>query len=245
MLVGLAGCRLDADVEVTVDGDGGGALAVTMATDRELQRRAGQAATDPLDALAEAVEAADGWTVAREPSDGGRAVTAATTFSDPAALRRVTADFAEGLAAAELTPLVPMDVALTDDTVALSGSAGLRVRPAVAELGLSETGARRLLADAVSLRVVARMPGEVVTSNADRTPAADTVIWDVPAGERVDFAVRSERPWTVGRVLDALVGPYGLAAVITVALVVAVVVVIRRRQAPARSARMRSRSERT
>lgn len=238
----VSGCRLDADVAVDVDGNGAGQLEVTLATDDELRRAAADADADPLAVLADEVGTLDGWSVRRQDADR---VTVVTRFDDPRELARVTADFAAGLAGPELTPLGPLRVTVTDDAVSVRGTVDLRVRDTVDELGLAPAAARSVLADAVRMDVVVRMPGDIVAANADRRPAPDTATWRVDAGSTQVLRVRSQRPWTVDRVIDVLSGPPGIVALVTLGALVALVTIGWRRYAAARSARMRSRSDRT
>jgi hypothetical protein len=220
----LSGCRLDGDVDVVVDGTGGGTVEFTVAADEELLRAAAAADVDPLAQLEQAGAALDGWDTARRNSDGGAAITLSTRFSDGTELQRVTTEFSRALAGPELAPLGPLRLAVTDDTVALDGTAGLEVTAQVSELGLTPDQAHEALAEAVDLRVVARMPGAILRSNADEQPDDTTVVWTVAAGERRTLEVASERPWSLARLVLVLGGPYGAAAVLAGALGIAGVV---------------------
>lgn len=211
----LAGCQLRSDVAVTVAADGSGTFAVTLNADRQLRRLADDAGVDPLAELAGAVDGLRGWEVAhRQAPDGEPAVTLHTDFDDPDDLQHVTTQFSEGLAAAEIAPLGPLRLALTDDTMTLAGTADLRVRDAVRELGLTRSDAREALTDGLRMRITARMPGEVLATNADRRIDRQTVEWTVAAGRQRTLRVEAERPWTVGRLLRLLLGPYGLSALL-------------------------------
>lgn len=219
----LSGCRLDADVDVAVDGDGGGTFAVTVAADEELLADAADAGANPLAALGEAGAQLDGWEVTRgagesddgtgEPgAGGGAAVTLATRFRDAAELHRVTTDFADGLGAPELAPLEPLRLTVTDDTVALAGAAALRPTAQVSELGLTRAQADRLLADTARMRVVVRMPGQILQTDADQRPDGTTAVWTLAAGQHRRLAVTSARPWSLARVVAVVGGPRVAAA---------------------------------
>jgi hypothetical protein len=237
----LAGCEMDGLVAVTVDGDGGGTLAVTLAVDEELRQAAGDAGADPLAGLVEAGEGLAGWRVARSEGGGsqdrgaggsedgsaggaggsergsgrgagGEAVTLSTRFRDSAELERITRGFAEGLAGPELAPLGPMRVTVTEDTVELAGTADLRVSAAVRELGLSRRRARARLSESLRFRVTARMPGTILRTNADEQRDDNTVVWNIAPGEHRALRVAAERPWILARITRLLVDPYGVAA---------------------------------
>ena len=217
----LSGCELDGDVDVVVDGAGGGTIAFTVAADEELLRAAAADGVDPLAQLEQAGAALDGWETTRRDSGGGAAITLSTRFSDGTELQRVTTEFSGALAGPELAPLGPLRLAVTDDTVTLDGTAGLVVTGQVSELGLTPDQAHEELADAVDLRVVARMPGAILRSNADERPDETTVVWTLAAGERRTLEVASERPWSLARLLLVLGGPYGAAAVLAAVLGIA------------------------
>jgi hypothetical protein len=211
----LAGCRLDGQVDLAVNGDGGGTLAITLLIDEELRRAAAAAGADPLTALEQAGRELRGWRVTRP--DGAaleRMVNLSTRFRDPEHLEQLTTQFAEGLAGPELAPLGPMHVDVTDDTVALTGTADLRVSRAVRELGLTRRQARNRLAEGVRFRVTARMPGTVLQTNADSRPDDTTVVWDIAPGERQALRVSATRPWTLARIAHHLFNPYAPAVVL-------------------------------
>jgi hypothetical protein len=211
----LAGCRLDGQVEVAVNGDGGGTLALTLAVDEELRRAAADAGADPLSALEEAGGQLQGWQVRRpDGADRQRAVTLSTGFRDPEDLEQLTTQLSEGLAGPELAPLGPMRVEVTDDTITLTGVADVRLSPTVRELGLSRRQARNRLAEALRFRVTARMPGAVQQTNATDQPDDTTVVWDIPAGQRQELHVSAARPWTFARIATYLRNPYAPSVVL-------------------------------
>lgn len=211
----LAGCRLDGQVEVAVDGDGGGTLAITLLVDEELRRAAAAAGADPLTALEQSGRQLRGWQVTRPDGAGQeRAVTLSSGFRDPEHLEQLTTEFADGLAGPELAPLGPMRVDVTDDTVTLTGTADLRVSASVRELGLTRRQARNRLAEGVRVRVTARMPGAVLQTNADDQPDDTTAVWDIAPGERQTLHVSATRPWTFARIATHLFNPYAPTVVL-------------------------------
>lgn len=226
----LSGCQLEGDVDVAVDGNGGGTIAYTVAADDELLRAAADTGVDPLAHLEQAGAALDGWDVTRRDAGGGAAITLSTPFGDGAELQRITTDVARALAGPELAPLGPMQLTVTDDTVTLGGTAALAVTAQVSELGLTRRQAHERLAEAVDMRVVARMPGQILRTNADERPDDTTVVWNVEAGQRRALEVEAERPWSLARVVSLLGGPYGATAVVVGLLGVAGVVGYRRRR---------------
>jgi hypothetical protein len=221
----VTGCRLDGDVEVRLEGDGGGTLAVTLAADRALRDRVDSAGADPLATLRTSVERLPGWRVVQpddDAGDGADAVTLETTFADPDELARVSGDFGEAVAGPELRPLGPLHVELTDDTVELRGTAGLDPTAQVTDVGLSPARAERVLADSVGYTVSVELPGDVLETDADERTSDTGVRWTIAAGERRDLFVRARRPWTLARVVALLVTPAGLlATAIGVAMIVA------------------------
>jgi hypothetical protein len=241
MTVLLAGCQLRSDVSVDVAADGSGTFAVTLSADQELRRVAREAGADPLDELVRATAGLRGWEVSQERApERDPTVTLRTRFDDPADLQTVTTQFSSGLAAAEIAPLAPLRLALTDDTVTLEGSADLRVREAVGELGLTRSQARRALGDSLRLRISAHMPGRVIQTNADRRPDDRTVEWTIAAGQQRTLRVQAARPWTLARLARMLFTPWGLLA-----LLLGAALILAGRYAFARSALIRSRSLRT
>lgn len=221
-LVLLTGCRLDGDVEVLLEEDGAGTLAVTLAADEELRDRAASAGADPLATLRRSGAELPGWRIATrdDDADAGGSVTLETTFADPDELARVSGDFAEAVAGPELRLLGPLRVEVTDDTVALRGTAGLDPTAQVADLGLAPARAERVLADAVGYTVSVGLPGEVLETDADERTSDTSVRWTIAAGQQRDLYVRARRPWTLQRVAALLVTPAGmLATAIGIALI--------------------------
>lgn len=209
----LSGCELRTHVGIVVDGDGAGVLSYTLTADAELRRAARRAGADPLVGLADAGAHLRGWQVARRTDGALQGVTLTTTFDDPDELARVSAQFAEALAAPELRPLGPLRLEVEDRTVDLRGSAALALDDAaVRELGVRPAHARDVLDDGVQLRVTARMPGEVLQTNADAQSADDRVAWTIAPGQRRTLRVVARRPWTLARLGRLLITVEGVIA---------------------------------
>lgn len=204
LLAGLAflaaACRLDVAVDLTVDRDGGGRMAVAVAADAELLTRAAAAGADPLGRLAAtgAALAADGWDLDDETTpDGTRRVTLSTAFADADELSALSADLAGALDAPEVRLLAPFEVAVSDQRVRVDGHASLVPTAATVDLGLLPEDAVRLLreSDAVGYTVTVTMPGDVLTTAGTQVErAVDTVQWSLAPGEEAELDAVSARP---------------------------------------------------
>lgn len=214
LALALGGCRLDAVVDVSLDGDGGGTLTVELVADRELVTRAAASGADPLTDLARRVDELAGWDgQARGGPEGSRRVTLSAGFAGPAEFERLVAGFTTALDAPELRPLEALSLELDEAVVRVRGAAALRPAPAVSELGYTPEQAVAALADAVTYQVRVRVPGEVLDTNADRS-ADGELIWTVPAGGSVDIWAEAALPG--GAMVPLLVG--GGAAAVAAAL---------------------------
>ncbi len=211
-----SGCQLRVALDVEVEPDGAGRLAVAVTADPELLRRAAAAGADPLADLAATGGdlAADGWQTSDTVApDGSRTVALSVAFADPAAFERLASDLAGALSAPEVALLEPLDLELTDEEVRLTGAASLRPTAAVADYGLTRRQAVALLreTDALDYVVSATLPGDVVSSTATARDGS-TLRWVIGPGETVDIAAVATRPGSpIARgVLGAAAG--GLAA---------------------------------
>lgn len=209
-VLALGGCRLDVDVEVALDRNGGGLLSFTLTADAELLARAEEAGASPLADLAATVRELDGWRVAERADDtGGMTVMLSTRFGGPEELAALVDEVAGALAAPEVTLLEPMSVELGADTVRLRGAAGLVPTEHVTELGLLPDDAVRLIAeqDAVGYTVRATLPGAILDANATEV-SGRTAVWRIEPGERAELEVVGERPAppVVPMVLGGLLG---------------------------------------
>lgn len=235
----LAGCRVDVAVDLVLDADGTGELAVTAAADSEVVDQAPGLAEDlRLDDAAAA-----GWTVEGPTAteDGGLSVT----LRHPVA----SAEEATNLLASLGPPFsdVRLDRATVDDetTVTLSGRLTLAAGfDSFADSELLATAGGSPYADeltgvtpAESMSVVFRadLPGEVEETTGERRDGA--LEWDAPLdGTSVDLATRTvQHPASGGswaRPVSVLALVLLLAWIAAlVAFVVSVVRVRRRRRA--------------
>ncbi|HWH33628.1 MAG TPA: hypothetical protein VNU01_13240 [Egibacteraceae bacterium] len=204
LALAVGGCRLDAAIDVDLDRDGGGTLAVELVADRALVTRAAASGTDPLRDLARRVDELAGWDAqAREGPEGGRRVRLSAGFAGPDEFDRLVAGFTAALDAPELRPLESLSLELDQGVVRVRGAAALRPGPAVSELGYTPEQAVAALADAVTYQVRLRVPGQVRDTNADRSTDGE-LIWTVPAGGSVDVWAEADLPG--GAMVPLLVG---------------------------------------
>jgi hypothetical protein len=216
------GCEAQLRIAVDVRRDGAGTLAVTLGADAELLEQTRAAGVDPLDALAGvgAELAAEGWQVS-EATDavGARTVTLRASFGSPAAFDALAGQLAGALAAPEVTPLEGLRLELTEDTVVVSGSAGLVPTSEVAALGVQPEQAVAILeeTDALGYEITVTMPGSALVTTApgqEDAPAGEPLVWRIAPGEQVEILAVSERPgglWWVLALAGALGGLAALA----------------------------------
>ena len=222
MLVLLAtGCELRLGVETTLNRDGGGVFAVSVAADAELLERAEAAGADPLGDLADAgADLGEGWRVReRAGEDGSRVVTLSAGFDDPDAFALLSEDLAGALQADEANLLDAMTVSVTDAEIAVAGEAAVQPTRVVREYGMTPREAVRLLrrSDAFDYTVAATFPGAVLDAGGGEVTGR-TVTWTVEPGERLEFRATGERPgppW-LRAVLGAVAGGLVAAAVLWV-----------------------------
>ena len=214
----LSACDLDASVNLAVDRDGAGQLDLRMQMDEELAANVRDADLDLFGPVEAAASESAVWDSTRTAS----AVTVTTTFPGPAALSERSRTLAAGLAAAELQPLEPLSVRVSDDTVEVVGQAGLDVTQAVEELGVTPEEAVDLLAESVDYTVVVEMPGEVLEASPGGRVDDRTVTWGIAAGEVTPLRALARRPprvpvwvWAAGAAAVAVILAIGAAAVIS------------------------------
>lgn len=244
MVLGCTGCRLGLSVDVNLNRDGGGTLSVAVTADEQLQQQAEQAGVDPLGDLAATAARLrrSGWSVsdATHGESGVRTVALSTDFANADEFNVLARDLAEALAADEVVFLEDLRLDVTEEVLTLQGVAGAEPTPAVRDYGLRPARVVRLVQreDALAYRVRVTVPGQVLRTNGD-SPRPQQVSWAVPAGKTVAFTVESARPGfpVVRAVAGAVLGGLVAAGVLWF--------VSRRRQASARSARIRDFSART
>lgn len=225
-----AGCQARLRLDVAVDREGAGTIAVALGADAELLAQAAAAGADPLGDLAAAGAALrdEGWrTSVEHDGEGGRTVALAAAFDSPEELARLADELAEGLSGPELTPLEELRLHLDPDEVRLEGVVGLVPDPPITDLGLQPDQAVELLrdTDALVYEVTADLPGEVLRANATAGGEGEPLRWRVPPGERVALLAVSERPPDPRWLLAAA----GAAGALVVLVVLAVAVRRRRR----------------
>ena len=232
------GCQLRLHLDVEVNRDGGGELAMAVAADDELLQRAQDAGADPLGDLVAAGQALEGdrWGV-RDATDeeGTRTVTLRTAFDDPADLEALAAQLTQALSADEVVLLERLEVSVTQDQVQVAATAGADLRAAVRDYGLSPRKAERLLRErsALAYGVTVTPPGEILTASAGGISAGDgPPTWTIAPGETVDIELTSTRP---RRPILAIVA--GIVGLLLAAAFVARVVVVRRRTVARRERR--------
>lgn len=195
----LVGCRATLAVDVQVDADGAGTLGMTVGVDGDLARHLEEAGAAPIEDLAAVGGQTDGttWSVVEEPAaDGGREVVLTGQFRDAEEFDQLAGELTDALDAPEATLLSDLELELTDDTVAVSGTASASPSEAVTELGLQPDQAVALIADAgaFTYELDVGLPGEILRANGEVDPEAQRVAWEVPPGETVAFSAVSERP---------------------------------------------------
>ena len=204
------GCRLDAQLEVTLDGDGGGDLVLAFEVDEDLAAEAAAAGVDPIASIAEAGAGLEPWDV--DVGDDRRSVTLIGEFAGPDALESAIGDLADALAQPEVAPLAPFELIVGDDELTVHGGASLALSEAVLDVGFEPDEALAALAGGVDYRVAVTMPGEVLAHEGGRRDGPQRVVWDVEAGEDVAIEVAGERPTALSAGWLAVVAG-GIAAV--------------------------------
>jgi hypothetical protein len=190
-------CQLRLEVAVEVNRNGGGTLAVTVGADSELLDAAARAGADPLENLMETGRGLRGeeWRVTQRTLDDGSAVTFSREFADPEDFNELSEQLATALAADEVILLEPFTLEVTEDRVAIAGSAGAQPRRAVRDYGLTRRGAVELISaeQALDYTVTITLPGQTLQANATDDEASP-LVWRVPVGEQVAIAAASTRP---------------------------------------------------
>lgn len=192
------GCQARLALDVTVDADGAGTLAVTLTADAELRAQARSAGSDPLDQLVETGERLSdaGWSVTdRRVGDGSREVTLSVGFATPEEFDALATDLVAALDAPEVALLEALSLEVTDDVVRVDAVAGMVPTGAVADYGLAPAEATAALASEQPLvyELTVSLPGQVLETTA-LDPEGTPLRWEVPPGERVEIVAVAERP---------------------------------------------------
>ena len=221
-LVALAGCRVDLGLDVTVDAEGAGSLALRVAPDGELVALATDAGVDPIAQLAAAVDELDGWTV-EGPTGDPPVLVLTAGFDDPEELAELSAGLAEAFTAPEATLLEPLALTVTEEELALSGGAALVPGEALVEYGVEPAEAVARLGDTIGFIVTATFPGPVLTTDgvpvAQPSEVPTAVRWEVPAGTRIPLNATAQRPQTTVLLLAGGAAAGALVAALVVLVV--------------------------
>ncbi|WP_370327672.1 hypothetical protein [Euzebya sp.] len=180
----LSGCRLQVDVGVAGDPDGGGTLEVSATTDAELEQTAREAGVDPLGRLVDRVAALDGpWDVDEQVDDtaGTRSVTLSRGF-EPGGFAAAYEELRAALDAPEGRVLGPLDVAVDPETalITVEGTLPLEVTDvAAADLGTDVAALTEQLTGVVGSSLTITTPGPLVDGSVQGDP--EVVVEDQPA----------------------------------------------------------------
>jgi hypothetical protein len=218
LVVLLAGCRLDVTGELTIARDGRADATVELAVDESTLAELDALGVDPTAELTAAVSQAPGWEVTRErPEDGGLAIRLTRPSVDAAAAADAFRELTAGLTDDDPALVVDLEVEVDDEgAVQLQGTAGFRP-PATAgasidgdPVGPDEDELAALTAEAVTARLVVRVPGTFVEHDADEIDGR-TAVWELAVGE----------PRPIRAVAAAPTGPpAGLVVAVAAALLV-------------------------
>ena len=184
-----AGCRLDVGVDIRMEADGSGTVAVAATADRELLAAAPSALTDlRLDDIRQA-----GWTVAAPTAaaDGSSTVTMSKPFRTPQEANAILGELngPDG-PLRDLTVQLDRSFALVASSltgsVQLTGGVGAFSDAALAQaLGAAPLAnvVTQPIDQVLGLTVTARFPGQVTTANGDVDPDRVAVTWHPPLSE--------------------------------------------------------------
>lgn len=241
--VALAGCRLDLSARTDVRPDGSGVVAVEAVLDETSLDTLAELGVDPLAELAEVGGDAaddDGWRLHRESTERGLLVRLEREVADGAAIGDAFRELTAGLADEDPALLVDLEVVVADDGGAqVRGTAGLRP-PATSGMRLDgepvgphgdELAA--LTEDVVDARLVVRLPGEILTSDADGLDGREAV-WRLPVGTSRSVTATAAAPSALARWWPwGTGGALAVAAGVVLLLGVGVAAARRRRLSPA------------
>jgi hypothetical protein len=218
VVVLLAGCRLDVTGELTITRDGRADATVELAVDEATLAELDALGVDPTAELTAAASQAPGWEVTRErPEDGGLAVRLSRPSADAEAAADAFRALTAGLTDDDPALVVDVEVEVDDEgAVTLAGVAGFRppATPGASidgePIGPYEDELAALTAEAVTARLVVRVPGTFVEHDADEIDGR-TAVWELAVGE----------PRPIRAVAAAPTGPpAGLVVAVAAALLV-------------------------
>jgi hypothetical protein len=216
------GCQARLVVDVVVDRDGAGELAVALTADAALQAEAAEVGADPLGDLAAAgAGLGAGWTVDDSAgADGSRTVRLAVPYASPEEFAQLADGLAGALAGPELVPLESLRIVVEDEVLRFTGAAGLVPTDEVTGLGVQPEQAVQILQDTEALvyEVRATMAGEVLDSSTPVDDPTAPIVWRIAPGQRVALVATTSRPvgaWWILALSGALGGgaALGLLAV--------------------------------
>ncbi len=219
----LAGCRLEAVVDVEVNADGSGTAGWTLIADAALVSDLDALELDPTVELAAAAADSSVWQVERRiTSTGALEVRISRPTSDLDDLAAALAELTDGLAAGDPGLHVDLDPEQSDTTT-LSGTAWF-APPDNAGMWIDDEPvgpSAQWLADQSDAHVDAalriRTAGTILSHNADEQDG-NVLIWQLRAGQDRAFSVTFEDTQAWPAAASWWAG--GIAVVLTGALVV-------------------------
>jgi hypothetical protein len=190
LVVLLTGCRLDVTGALTIARDGRADATLELTVDEATLAELDALGVDPTAELAAAASQAPGWEVTRErPDDGGLAVRLTHPSEDAAAAADAFRELTAGLADDDPALIVDLEVEVDDGgAVRLEGVAGFRppATPGASidgePVGPDATELAALTAEAVTARLVVRVPGTFVEHDADEVDGR-TATWELEIGD--------------------------------------------------------------
>ncbi len=219
-----SGCRIDVGAAVKVERNGRGEVAVSVRVDGATLRELDRTGIDPGLDVTLGLGAGTAWRTQREVDpDGGLVLTYQQAFTDGEGATALLRELFDDVDAQD--PALRLDVTVTTSTagaVRLEGTGAL-VPPAT--LGVTVDGQpagpsgeelAALTAEAVRVELSVRVPGRIVTHDADRIDGS-TLRWVLPVGEPRDLLLVSD-PVPLWRRFPAWPVPLLLAAVVVAVL---------------------------
>ena len=219
LAVVLAGCKIETNVNATIDADGTGTVAYEIGLDDEAMRFFTQSGEDPFaDAPADA-------TTRTEERDGMTYYIIEQTFDGADELIRLMTEEDD-------SPFETFSASFSASEVSVSGTTG-DTGGGMIDPGELEGFDPGLIEESFSASVKITMPGEVTSSNADSQDGS-TLTWDVPLlGGALEIQAQSD-PTKSGGGGGGF--PAWLIVVIAVLVVAAIGFFVMNRRKPAASA---------